>query len=371
MSPDERPRALHRLPAATPADSIVVPPPVSSKEPSGPSSSRDGSTLPSEVLMPPPPDPVAPSVANPVPLASETSQSLTSPSRNFKIRPASTAVKRFFPGDEEEEEQMPKFVPIQRTSQPPVSSSPASSRFVPAAAPTQPELTRAPTSVPVYVAEPSFTPTPTSASKLPQYPPPSSSVVHTPPASSQPPAAVHPPVGLASLPPKPQSSSAVSAIPASLSQILRTPTTPAVPSPLQTVAHEAPSSRRSSHAVDTASNAPHVGSSRSHSPSPRDAASSSTRAPSPARAATSSSGELYEIVSQVGEGTFGKVYKAKNTYTGMHVALKRIRMETEKDGFPVTAMREIKLLQSLRHENVIQLYEMMVSNGMHLLCASV
>ncbi|KAJ7095422.1 Pkinase-domain-containing protein [Mycena belliarum] len=73
--------------------------------------------------------------------------------------------------------------------------------------------------------------------------------------------------------------------------------------------------------------------------------------------------ELYHIVSQVGEGTFGKVYKAQNTVTKLHVALKRIRMESEKEGFPVTAMREIKLLQSLRHENVIRLYEMMVSNG--------
>lgn len=73
--------------------------------------------------------------------------------------------------------------------------------------------------------------------------------------------------------------------------------------------------------------------------------------------------ELYAIVSQVGEGTFGKVYKARNTVTKLYVALKRIRMEAERDGFPVTAMREIKLLQSLRHANVVRLYEMMVSNG--------
>ncbi|KAH9965955.1 kinase-like domain-containing protein [Russula dissimulans] len=77
----------------------------------------------------------------------------------------------------------------------------------------------------------------------------------------------------------------------------------------------------------------------------------------------SSRDELYSIVSQVGEGTFGKVYKARNTVTGLYVALKRIRMETERDGFPVTAMREIKLLQSLRHDNIVRLYEMMVSNG--------
>ncbi|EEB93844.1 hypothetical protein MPER_07452, partial [Moniliophthora perniciosa FA553] len=73
--------------------------------------------------------------------------------------------------------------------------------------------------------------------------------------------------------------------------------------------------------------------------------------------------EVYMIVSQVGEGTFGKVYKARNTITGAHVALKRIRMEAEKEGFPVTAMREIKLLQSLRHNNVVRLHEMMVSSG--------
>lgn len=73
--------------------------------------------------------------------------------------------------------------------------------------------------------------------------------------------------------------------------------------------------------------------------------------------------EVYKIMTQVGEGTFGKVYKARNQLTGANVALKRIRMEGEKDGFPVTAMREIKLLQSLKHDGVVKLYEMMVSKG--------
>ncbi|OCH94102.1 Pkinase-domain-containing protein [Obba rivulosa] len=85
-----------------------------------------------------------------------------------------------------------------------------------------------------------------------------------------------------------------------------------------------------------------------------------TRPPTPVRG---SRDEVYTIVSQVGEGTFGKVYKARNAISGRFVALKRIRMEAERDGFPVTAMREIKLLQSLRHDNVVRLYEMMVSNG--------
>ncbi|KZO97974.1 Pkinase-domain-containing protein [Calocera viscosa TUFC12733] len=71
----------------------------------------------------------------------------------------------------------------------------------------------------------------------------------------------------------------------------------------------------------------------------------------------------YQIGIAVGEGTFGKVYKATDPGTGVSVALKRIRMEGEKDGFPVTAMREIKILQALRHPNVVRLYEMMVSKG--------
>lgn len=67
--------------------------------------------------------------------------------------------------------------------------------------------------------------------------------------------------------------------------------------------------------------------------------------------------------SVVGSGTYGKVFKALHVYTKGLVALKRIRMEGEKDGFPVTAVREIKLLQSLRHTNIVQLQEVMVEKN--------
>ncbi|KIR62345.1 CMGC/CDK/CRK7 protein kinase [Cryptococcus bacillisporus CA1873] len=72
---------------------------------------------------------------------------------------------------------------------------------------------------------------------------------------------------------------------------------------------------------------------------------------------------VYQKLAPVGEGTYGKVYKALSRITHQPVALKRIRMENEKDGFPVTAMREIKLLQMLRHENVLRLMEMVVERG--------
>ncbi|EME42975.1 hypothetical protein DOTSEDRAFT_72405 [Dothistroma septosporum NZE10] len=67
--------------------------------------------------------------------------------------------------------------------------------------------------------------------------------------------------------------------------------------------------------------------------------------------------------SVVGSGTYGKVYKAVHVYTGGMVALKKIRMEGERDGFPVTAIREIKLLQSLNHVNVVPLLEVMVERN--------
>ncbi|KAL2059913.1 hypothetical protein VTL71DRAFT_10068 [Oculimacula yallundae] len=67
--------------------------------------------------------------------------------------------------------------------------------------------------------------------------------------------------------------------------------------------------------------------------------------------------------SVVGSGTYGKVFKAVHVFTKDLVALKKIRMEGERDGFPVTAVREIKLLQSLKHANIVNMQEVMVEKN--------
>lgn len=67
--------------------------------------------------------------------------------------------------------------------------------------------------------------------------------------------------------------------------------------------------------------------------------------------------------SVVGAGTYGKVFKAIHIFTKDEVALKKIRMEGERDGFPITAVREIKLLQNLRHKHVVALQEVMVEKN--------
>ncbi|CAG8532384.1 6913_t:CDS:10 [Diversispora eburnea] len=72
--------------------------------------------------------------------------------------------------------------------------------------------------------------------------------------------------------------------------------------------------------------------------------------------------ELYEKLEQIGEGAYGTVFKAKSRENGEIVALKHIRMEMEQ-GFPITAIREIKILQKLNHEHIVRLKEMMTYKG--------
>lgn len=67
--------------------------------------------------------------------------------------------------------------------------------------------------------------------------------------------------------------------------------------------------------------------------------------------------DLYEIISQIGEGSYGQVYKAKEKKTNTFVALKKVRLEHESEGFPITAIREIKILRKLNHKNIIYLKE--------------
>ncbi|KAJ2389406.1 serine/threonine protein kinase, CMGC, CDC2/CDK sub [Coemansia sp. RSA 2603] len=70
--------------------------------------------------------------------------------------------------------------------------------------------------------------------------------------------------------------------------------------------------------------------------------------------------EDYELLTKLGQGTFGEVHKAVHKATGSLVALKRVLMHNEKEGLPITAIREIKLLKSLRHPNIVPLSDMLV-----------
>ncbi|RPB05801.1 kinase-like protein [Choiromyces venosus 120613-1] len=71
--------------------------------------------------------------------------------------------------------------------------------------------------------------------------------------------------------------------------------------------------------------------------------------------------KAYDILEKLGEGTFGEVHKARHRSSGALVALKKILMHNAKeDGFPITSLREIKILKALSHKNIIRLMEMAV-----------
>jgi len=67
--------------------------------------------------------------------------------------------------------------------------------------------------------------------------------------------------------------------------------------------------------------------------------------------------ENYQKIEKIGEGTYGVVFKAKSRSTGEIVALKRIRLETEDEGIPSTAIREISILKELQDPNIVRLHD--------------
>ena len=66
----------------------------------------------------------------------------------------------------------------------------------------------------------------------------------------------------------------------------------------------------------------------------------------------------YEKLNDIEEGTYGFVSRAREGATGRIVALKKLKIEpADRNGFPVTALREIKVLRECEHRNVVQLLE--------------
>ncbi len=72
----------------------------------------------------------------------------------------------------------------------------------------------------------------------------------------------------------------------------------------------------------------------------------------------------FEKLNRIGEGTYGVVYRARDTVNGKIVALKRVRMDKEKDGIPISSLREINLLINISHQNIVELKEVAVGRKM-------
>lgn len=68
--------------------------------------------------------------------------------------------------------------------------------------------------------------------------------------------------------------------------------------------------------------------------------------------------QQYECVAEIGEGAYGKVFKARDLKNGgRFVALKRVRVQTGEEGMPLSTIREVAVLRHLEtfeHPNVVR-----------------
>jgi len=73
----------------------------------------------------------------------------------------------------------------------------------------------------------------------------------------------------------------------------------------------------------------------------------------------------YERLARLDEGTYGVVWKARDTSTNEIVALKQIKFDTAlmKEGFPLAALREIGVLLDLSHKCIVTVKEMVVGDS--------
>ncbi|KAM6543509.1 hypothetical protein CsatB_007956 [Cannabis sativa] len=79
---------------------------------------------------------------------------------------------------------------------------------------------------------------------------------------------------------------------------------------------------------------------------------------SPEATPTLSAMEAFEKLEKVGEGTYGKVYRAREKDTGKIVALKKTRLHEDEEGVPPTTLREISILRMLsRDTHVVRLLD--------------
>ncbi|KAH8090585.1 putative cell division cycle 2 [Filobasidium floriforme] len=74
----------------------------------------------------------------------------------------------------------------------------------------------------------------------------------------------------------------------------------------------------------------------------------------------------YTRLNHIEEGTYGIVFRARCNETGGIYALKKLKLEEEKQGFPITSLREVMaLMVAGEHENVVGVREIVVGDTLN------
>ena len=70
----------------------------------------------------------------------------------------------------------------------------------------------------------------------------------------------------------------------------------------------------------------------------------------------------WQRLNSIEEGSYGIVFRARCKQTGQVVALKKFKMDKEKNGFPITSLREIQTLMTANHDNIVRVREIVVGD---------
>ena len=73
--------------------------------------------------------------------------------------------------------------------------------------------------------------------------------------------------------------------------------------------------------------------------------------------------EEFKLIEKISEGTFGVVYKANDIKNNEMVAMKRLKIENENENMKYI-LREIKILDNSKHENIVNLREVVMNSNM-------
>jgi cyclin-dependent kinase-like len=73
--------------------------------------------------------------------------------------------------------------------------------------------------------------------------------------------------------------------------------------------------------------------------------------------------ENYENLGTIGEGTYGVVLKCRHKETGQIVAIKKFKESDEDEQVRKTALREVRILKQLNHDNIVNLIEVFRRKG--------
>ena len=71
----------------------------------------------------------------------------------------------------------------------------------------------------------------------------------------------------------------------------------------------------------------------------------------------------YHVLEPIGQGVYGLVCSALNKSSGEHVAIKKIEKAFDHIMFTKRALRELRILRYLNHDNIIQIRDVYVSGG--------